>query len=176
MRYIAAIAIVLFATCGTVYAKDDTKTPVGVAYQVFLPSNSTTKDVFGDSWNGFGLQVITPQEEDRWTPMVTLGMFQSSGDGDATLYALNVGLERGLSGSDKARPYVILKAGPYYGTVDVPSQGIDENKVGLNANATVGILFNERFYLEARYDYFSKLAGFNFNGFTLAVGVKLFDL
>jgi hypothetical protein len=48
--------------------------------------------------------------------------------------------------------------------------------VGINANATLGVLFNERFQIAARYDVYSKVGGFSFNGLTLSAGIKLFDL
>ena len=54
--------------------------------------------------------------------------------------------------------------------------GINETHIGLNVNAALGVVIQERYFVEGRYDHFDHFAGFDFDGFSISAGVKLLDL
>jgi hypothetical protein len=102
---------------------------------------------------------------------------RSSRNGNSvSLLPLTFGVTRAFGQDTNMRPYAALRAGPYWGSVNSPILGINKSRVGIDANAAVGLLFRNGFYVEARYDYLSQLEGLNFNGFFLSAGIKLFDL
>jgi len=174
-KWMAIVVIALLIVGCTAAVAEEGKTPIALSYAVYYPSNSTTSDVFGNSWSGFGLSILRPQDKAKWDTLVTFHGGSSSRSGaDASLFGVEYGVQRGFGGDEKAQPFVILGVGPFHGRVDTPT--VDESKWGINASATVGVLFNDRFQVAATYDVYSKVGGFNFNGLTLSAGIKLFDI
>lgn len=169
------LVVLLVITCMAAVADEAKKTPVALSYQVYYPSNSSTKDAFGNAWSGFGLDILRPQDSKKWDTLWSFhGMSSDQGTEKAAMVAANFGMQRGLSDDKKVQPFLILQAGPSYGRVQTAT--VDEKKLGLNADVTLGVLFNKRFQIAARYDVYSKVDGFSFNGFTVSAGIKLFDL
>lgn len=161
---------------------DKHKVSVALAYGVFKPSNADVRDRFGDTLTRFSLLTFEPRKpaETRFT--WEAGAYRASrasfsgGHNKVRLYTVGLGFQRGFGERESVRPYVLAHIGPYYGQVRVPLEGIDESKFGLNINACLGVIFDRRFYIEARYDYFSKIAGFSFDGFSISGGIRLFDV
>ena len=69
-----------------------------------------------------------------------------------------------------------LRCGPYYGKIEDAIAGTRETHTGLNANVAYGVVIKRKFYIEARYDYFSRFSGRKFDGLSLSAGVRLFDI
>jgi hypothetical protein len=177
VKWVALLIVVLMLTACVAALADEGKTPLALTYQIYSPTSSRTGDVFGSSWRGFGVDFLRPQHTEKWEKLVSFNSLSSDSIGDARLYAINYGIHKGIGTENKkAQPYVTLRVGPYHGDISVPALAIDESKWGYNANAAVGVLFNERFVLEARYDYYSSIGGFSFDGLTLSAGIKLFSL
>lgn len=88
---------------------------------------------------------------------------------------MTAGVQRGFGTDPEQQSYVAVRVGPYYGAVDDNMKGPDDSTIGFNANVSAGIILNQRYFLEARQDWFSGLAGNDFDGLTLAAGVKIFD-
>lgn len=161
---------------------DKHKVSVALAYGVFKPTSADVRDRFGDTLTRFRLLTFEPNKpaETRFT--WEAGAYRASrasysgGHNKMRLYTVGFGFQRGFGEKDSVRPYVLAHIGPYYGQVRVPLEGIDESKFGLNMNACLGVIFDRRFYIEARYDYFSKIAGFSFDGFSISGGIRLFDV
>lgn len=161
---------------------DADKVAVALAVGAFRPSDSEVRDRFGGTLTRFSLLTFEPEKpaETRFT--WEAGAYSASrtsyqgGRNRVRLYTVGFGFQRGFGERANVRPYVVAHIGPYYGEVRVPLENIDESKLGLNLNACAGIIFNRRFYVEARYDYFSKIAGFDFSGFSIGAGVKLVDV
>lgn len=175
IRRVVVVLFLLTAVSAAAHARRE-PIPIAVSYGVFLPSDSTTETVFGDSWPRLSIGVFDPQMAPEWRRTADFTAYMHEEDGEAKLYSLSFGAERRLSTKGLTQPYVALRAGPYYGKVEVPALSIDESKIGLNANASLGVIYKERVFLEARYDKFSRIAGFDFDGFTFWGGVRLFDI
>lgn len=174
LKSVIASVILLLVVCGTAMA-EGRKTSIALSVGAFYPQSSVTTKAFGDSWSRVSIKSFDKTKATRWEFNPELGAYRLSGPASAKLYPLTFGFERALNESSKAQPYVTLRAGPYYGRVTQAS-GIEESKVGMNANAALGVVFARQFYVEARYDYFSRIAGFDFQGFSVSAGVRLFDI
>lgn len=179
---IAACACLLVATAtaqGTSEQKRERRTiPVGVDFGAFFPTDGNTQDAFGHTWLRFGLSPLSFQDDNRWKFTFDVGfLHRSEGPNRATLIPVTFGITRGFTnGESDTIPYVAMRVGPYFGDVRVPSIAVDDEKIGFNANAAVGVSFNKQFYIEARYDLFSDFSGLDFNGFFLTAGFKLFQI
>ena len=169
--------IFVTATVGG-YAQQRAGIPIGVDFGVFFPTDSTVKSVFGSNWYRVGITPISLQKDERWRFTFDVAVLSQTRFGEkARLTPVTFGFTRsfGKGKTQGARPYVALRAGPYWGSVKSVLLGIDKNQVGLDINGAVGLTFNNAFYIEARYDYMSDFSGINFSGFFLSAGVKLFE-
>ena len=167
------LMLVLASSCAFAQKSKSNKVSFGVTYGAFFPSDSTAKDRFGDTWQTFSLGRFDGIKSNEWKPTFDLMSLRKSG---AKLWVVSFGMQKGLTTDTDIHPYVAGRVGPYYADVKYAPDGIDEKKWGLNANAAVGVIFNENFFIEARYDVFSKVADTNFNGLSLNAGIKLFDV
>ncbi len=155
---------------------------IALAYGVFRPRSAAVRDRFGSSLTRLSLHTYEPTKPSETRLTWEVGGYRSSkasymgGKNSISLYSAGIGFQRGFGESKSVRPYVVAHAGPYYGKVRVPLETINQSKWGLNLNASLGVIFDRRFYLEARYDYFSKIAGFSFDGFSISGGYRLFDM
>jgi hypothetical protein len=181
-------SLVLIATASVAGAM--AQIPVGVDLGVFMPTDSDVKDVYGKSWFRIGFTPLSFQQPGPWRFTFDLGILKRSRDitipdgkgggsvlsNDVTLIPLTFGVTRSFSENTDFLPYVALRAGPYYANVDSDSFGVDKSGFGINANAAVGVSFSRRFYIEARYDWYSKFEDIDFSGFSISAGIKLFEI
>jgi hypothetical protein len=182
------LSLVLLATVAAGSAM--AQIPVGVDLGVFLPTDSDVKDVYGKSWFRIGVTPISFQPPGNWRFTFDLGFLKRSNDitvpegkgggtvlsNDVTLIPLTFGYTRSFTESTDFMPYTAVRIGPYYANVDSDSFGVDHSGFGINANAAFGVSFSQRFYVEARYDWYSKFKDINFSGFSISAGVKLFEI
>lgn len=148
---------------------------VGVGYFAFMPTNGDTRRNFGKVWSGVGIGVFRPEAPSRLGFSWSLSVLAKNGKSDGLLVPMTVGVQRGFGQNPDRKPYVAARIGPYYGKVDDNLKGADDSKIGGCANVAVGVIINRQFALEARYDWFTRLAGNNFNGLTLTAAVKIFQ-
>ncbi len=168
---------VILVCASSVAACAQRTVPVGIDFGLFLPSNPTVRDTFGESWWRVGLSPLSFQESGNWkftTDIAVIG--NSTWQGRAVLVPLTFGATTSFGSTADTTPYVVLRAGPYWADVFAPFLGIDATRIGLNTNAALGVSFGERFYVEARYDFFSDFAGLDFSGFFISAGFRLFDV
>lgn len=153
---------------------DSRRISVALSVGAFFPTSSRTKDIFDDSWTRISLSSFQRKRPERWVFGAEFSGLQFDGPTDLDLYALTFGYTKGLGKeTSSTRPYLTGRIGPYWGRIRDAADS--ESKIGLNANAELGLLFNETFYIEARYDIFSKLAGVTLDGLSITAGVRLFD-
>jgi hypothetical protein len=169
------IILALLVFTGKAALAEKKKISLGITYGVFVPSSGSTRSIFGHSWFGLSGGVIDREKPNRWEIAWDFNIRHHERAGEVSLYPLTIGVHRGLGKVGFAQPYVALRAGPYYGEARADVIGVRGSTLGLNANAALGVIFQERFYLEARYDYFSRFARSSFDGLTLTAGVRLFD-
>ncbi|HET6645094.1 MAG TPA: outer membrane beta-barrel protein [Fimbriimonadales bacterium] len=171
------ISAMLLACGAATIASAQLNVPVGIDVGIFMPSKELIRDVFGDSWFRIGLSPLSFQTPGNWRFTFDLGyLHRSEGGDDVTLVPLTFGMTKSFGSDPKMLPYVAARIGPYWGDVDSITFGVHESKVGFNANVAVGVSFDRRFYLEARYDHYSEMNDLDFSGFSIAAGIRLFDI
>jgi hypothetical protein len=175
MQRLAAVLCLLLLAGGAVSADETKKLSIAVSYSVFRPSSGATRDTFGSTWSGIGIAPFTRQRSERWRPTFDVTLYSHDDVGRATLVPVTFGVQKAFGSSGTAIPYASVRVGPYYGRVR-DALGERTTHIGFDANAAVGVTFKERFFLEARYDYFSRIAGTRFDGVSLTVGVRVFDI
>ncbi len=174
MKRAVTVLVLLFVMCTASWAEQ--KVSVAFSYGSFMPTSSKTRDEFGSSFSRIGLTTFDTSKPAEWRFIGEIGFYDLNGPQDLRMIPVTVGAEKRIGNNQSLMPYIAIKGGPYFGTVENNLTGDTGHHVGLNLNASLGIVLKQRFFAEARYDYFSPLAGATLDGFSLTVGVKLFDL
>jgi hypothetical protein len=146
---------------------------LAVSYGVFSPTSSTTRSRFGSTWQQLGLGWFEAVRPRKWSPVVDITWFAHSSEGSAFLAPLTVGVERGFSQSGSLRPYAAVRVGAFYGNAHAAEFGASGSTIGFNANASLGVIFEQRYFVEARYDYFTRFASSDFSGLSIFGGVRV---
>jgi len=143
---------------------------------VFVPLSATTRDRFDDALARVSVKTFerVRATEPRFTGEV--GYYRLNRAARARLIPITVGFERGFKPGRFCQMYLAVRGGPYLGKYEEAALGVSERKIGLNLNAAYGFIFSKSFYVELRYDYFSKLVGTDFSGVSVSAGIRLFDL
>lgn len=171
------VVIIALGVASTVLAQREVA--VGANAGVFLPTNSTTRDLFGTTWISFGFSPLSFQTAERWKGTLDVSVLSKpSGNNKVFLLPVTAGVTTAFGKDDESEmiPYFAVRAGFYYGHVRSPFMGIDKTGGGFNANATLGVSFQKKFYVETRYDYFSDFEGLDFSGLWFSAGVRLFNI
>jgi hypothetical protein len=177
MRNLLCVLAVLACFGATPCAAREKITLYG-GYCYFFPAASATSDALGSAWPQLTVGRLEKKKPDNWAATYDLASFRRNAHYDAMLIPVTVGVQRrlGPQRTDEIQPYLALRAGPYYGQVK-PDGGDSDTRIGLNANAAVGVVIRERYLVEARYDHFGgRVGGFRLDGFSILAGVKLLDL
>jgi len=177
LRMFAGAAIWALA-CGVGLAQADYST-WGIKAGVFLPTSSTLRQIFGDDWLSIGL---TPQQSNTSMGNLTFGgdiglIYASSGGNRLTLIPLTIGYTMKFSNpNDAVVPYGAVRAGvAYYDySITINATNFTRNEFNVTGNAEVGVIFQKKFTLAARYDWFTETDHFNFDGLTLWAELQLF--
>ena len=149
----------------------------GPAIGVFIPTSNAVQDTFGSSWTRFGLRPFLTEVPDRWRFMFDLSYYaMDDGTDQAKLVPITAGFMKGISQRKDMLTYMAVNMGPFYGDIDAPSVGVSKKGWGVNTNATFGVVFDQRWQLEARYEYMTKFAGFDFSAFSISIGLRMFDI
>jgi len=156
------------------------RTNYGLMLGLYNPINSQVRDVFGDNWVRFGIRPLPKDLPDRWRPSFDASYYSMSNDrllftDRATIVPITAGFLRGSSKARKTQTYVGVHAGPYYCDVHAPSVGVDKRGWGLNANASVGVIFRDRWSVEARYEFMNEFEGLDFSAFSISASFKIFS-
>lgn len=169
------VLAVALASAGAHAQGNETQRGWGLNGGVFLPSDRTVRDIFGDTWLSFGLQPITFATPKRWKLRVNFALLTADRDGNRLLaIPVTVGAEMQFDQGRGQVPYVAVAAGPTYYDYSIVRMegGVPERfaarRIGWNGNVRAGITFNQRFQLQARYDLYSETDGFHFDGLTLS--------
>lgn len=180
IRWFVLGIIVLFSLGPAVLAQDDQqperKASFALTVGKIYPTNSRTSDDFGGSWTRVGLTSFDPVKPDDWKLTVEGSAYRLNGEGRVRIYPITAGVIRGWNLNERTQTYVAFRTGPYWGSFDNDTLGISEDKIGLNANAAFGVVFKKKIYTEVRYDFFSKIGGYKFDGVSVSIGLHLFDI
>ena len=178
MKKLLLMAILLISIAGQAHsqAQEGAKLYLAVTYGSFFPSDNVTSQRFGSTWPMFGITYISPTKPHKWVPLGDVVWYNHSTGGSATLIPVTFGTGRAFGSGTLLQPYVAFRVGPYYGNVRAGSYGVDGAGVGFDANAAAGLIYQRRFYIEARYDYFTPIANTNFSGWSILGGIRVLDI
>lgn len=146
----------------------------GLAVGSYTPLNSDVKDTFGGTKLRVGLRPLLTETPERMRLMYDVSFYALTKDkNQAILIPLTVGMLKGFGQETKTQTYAAINAGVFYGNVDALSVGVRESGWGFTANATVGLIYNKRLSLEARYEIMDEFAGFEFDSLSFLAAYKL---
>ncbi|MCL6629115.1 MAG: porin family protein [Armatimonadetes bacterium] len=160
--------------------KEKARTVYGLTLGIFTPVDSTVRDTFGDNWIRYGVRPIPTELPNSWRPGFDISFYSmSNGPDEVTIIPLTGGFIRRFGKTDeeskkKTQSYLAINVGPYYCDLNSPTLGKTKTGWGLNGNATYGIVFNNRWSLEARYEAMSKFEDVDFSAFSISASFKLF--
>lgn len=190
-RMVILLVLAMLVLGGTVFAEDEKanekdtsektyeKPRIGIGLSVgsYSPTSSTVRDIFGDSLVCISLTPMPTDSSFDMKPTLGASYYQMKrDDSSATLIPITLSMTKGLNGNEKARPYVTVEAGTFYGDVDIPTRNADKKGFGFEASAALGVLFSKRWSLEARYDLLSEFAGLDFSSFTISAVYRVGSL
>jgi len=160
---VAAVAVVPFAASAQVF--------IGPQAGVYLPNSSFLRDKLGDSWFSFGAGRMNVQQAKERKFGSDFNIISKRANGNALFMAsatYGVVMPFG-DGEGNIRPYGAIRGGLSYIDYAITDGLVRRGgkKVGYNFNAEVGVIFNNRLALSARYDFFSEHEGINFNGLSI---------
>jgi hypothetical protein len=145
---------------------------VGPEAGIFFPQSQALKDALGDSWASFGVgQTKYYGYGTRRRPTKSWSAVSKRANGNH-VFALSAsyGYVFPLSNPDDGpMPFFAVRGGASYIDYGIgPSESrLSGKRLGMNANAEFGVVFNSRFSMSARYDVYPEHDGISFNGLTL---------
>lgn len=150
---------------------------LGPEVGVYLPTNSRTRDRFGDTWLSVGLglgSIHTVSSKGQLGFDLSIN-YQSHNDNQVLLIPVGLGYRVALTQDPDARtiPYAGVTGDVYLADVNSP---VDNIRSGIHAggggSVLLGVNFGETGNLEARYQVVSKIQTFDFSGLSLRAGYR----
>lgn len=175
----ALVSLAAMALAGHAQAQQVPDIYLGVSAGTYMPTNSTIRRAFGDNVFNYGISPMGAQAASGSSaPSIE---FQSANNNGNRLFigSLTYGYQK-LFGDTSAVvvPYGrVFVGGTYfdYG-IDQPGGRQSGKKFGTTGGAELGIVISNRLRLSAKYNFYSKVDGFDFQGLTLSATVSLFKL
>jgi len=150
---------------------------IGLGVGSYTPLNSDVEDVFGGTKVRFGLRPILTELPKHMRLMYDVSYYSlEKNDDSAVLVPLTVGILQGFGQSTKTQTYAAVNVGAFYGDVFSPTMMVSRSGWGLTGNITIGLVYDKKLALEARYELMEKFAGFSFDSFSLMAAYKLFQV
>ncbi len=139
----------------------------------FFPTDSFTKDIFGDTWTRLSFSP-TRIQTDRQTRLDFDMQVLSRNSNSNRLFIISpsLGIRSALNSDGQFKPYVAARAG--IGYADYRILGTSSNGILLNTNFELGAVVGDRFRIFGRYDLFSKRDGLDFSGFSINAELAVF--
>ena len=173
VRRLFALTACLAAVAAPVAATADEDSYFGPQVGLFYPTNQTLRNALGDSWFSFGASRIRVMElqERKWAHDWQAITRRNNGSSIFILTGSAGYIMPFMSSGSDTQPYFAIRGGLAYidYAINTPGGRRSAKRIGVNANAAVGINLNRRFNLEARYDVFNGYDSLTFNGLTLSL-------
>ena len=173
VRRLFALTACLCAVAVPVTAMADEDSYFGPQVGLFYPANQTMRNALGDSWFSFGATRIRmfKLQERKWVHDWQAISQRNNGSSIFILTGSAGYVMPFMSSGGDTQPYAALRGGLSYMdyAVNTPGGRKSAKRIGVNANAALGVNFSSRLNLEARYDVFSGYDSLTFNGLTLSL-------
>jgi hypothetical protein len=156
---------------------DSRKISFGLRAGVYLPTNTSARNRFGDDWLSYGFfmtRLGETYDKGRVTPDIR---FISRAQNSDSVFIMPIGLEYRKSfdhdggHENTVRPYFGYSADAVFSWVQIPEQNISNHETTtVGASAFVGFKV-KRTYIEARYQETGKANGYDLSGLEVTAGV-----
>jgi hypothetical protein len=176
-------------TMGTMALAQDGKSKPwwGVDVGFYHPTSNEISDRFGDTLFRLGIRPFEDRITKDWKFAVDFTVLTARKRGDRLLaIPLTFGFTRSFGNPEgSAIPFVQFGVGPafydYSITRDAPvetngttTERVKDSRWGGNANIEVGVMFNRRFSVSVRGDWYTKTDDFDFSGVSLSLSYAAF--
>lgn len=155
----------------------------GPNFGLYLPTSGKTRDAFGESWTNIGFGVGQVRTARRGGVLSFDFAFINNNRGSgrrAFLAPVGVSYRGSFVDPEDENgnvrsiiPYYGASAGLYLANLDSDKYDVDTDlSVGGGGSALVGVAFQRRAFLEARYHAVSRIRGFDLSGLNIALGLR----
>lgn len=173
-KILSANALCGLVCMGAAHAQSAQRPRVGLTIGQYRYTSAQTRDTFGGNSFSISPTYSRPREADTKGHLRFDFSFNSSSNGDNRLIMVPLGVGyRRTAGAGETLPYFggSLNLAPIY--LKVPDQNIG-GKLSLAAggSAFVGVQFQQRYTLEARYFLLSKVRGYDVSGLNFSLGAR----
>lgn len=149
---------------------------IGPTIGFFLPSDSKTQDRFGSSWFsiGLGLGPVAGITNKGAIGFDVNLLYQQHNGNHALIVPLGVGYRVALTSDTAAKtvPYAGVTADYYIINFKSNPENINGTYGAGGGSAILGLNFGDTANVEARYQFASKVRGFDFSGLNLTAGYR----
>ena len=152
---------------------------IGPEVGFYFPINSTTRDAFGSTWVNYGLGFRPISLASRKGLLgFDLNIISTTGTGRrALLIPANIIYKRAIGGGSTPGVGITPYAGVATGLLiaDLRSDNYNVHsgfRGGFGGTFLLGVTVDTKFFVEARYQAFSKIKGFNLSGIGLSTGIR----
>lgn len=153
---------------------------LGVSIGTFLPSDSLTRDIFGDAPISYGVSLVQPYRQARRGPRFDFSTLSLNNDGNNFfMVGATIGYEfRADRDPNKPVTFARVGIGPMYQTYDVGNGAFNAsgNKFGVYGTGELGVTLTKNLILSARYYAMPDVDGLNFSGLQLSATIAAFKL
>lgn len=178
---IALVPMTALAIAGSAHAQSDQQDlNFGGTVGYYMPTNSVIKSAFGKSVINYGIGPVGNRRPSSGSVTPSLEFISASKDGNKLFIGtFTYGYEMHLADDHSMTvPYIRGFGGLSYFDFGIDQIGGRESgkRFGYTGGAEAGLVIANRLRLSARYNFFSKVDGFDFNGLTLSATYALFKL
>jgi len=139
----------------------------------FFPSDSFTKDAFGDTWTRLSFSPTRLQTDRRTRLDFDMQVLSRNSNANRLfIISPSVGIRSALKSDGQFSPYAAARVGVGY--ADYRIFGTSSSGVLFNTNFELGAVVGNRFRVFGRYDAFSKRQGLDFSGFSINAELAVF--
>ena len=156
----------------------DNKSWWGASVGAFFPNSGEMRDMFGSAFVRFGIGPFEKRISERWRSTFDFAILGANKDGNRIFaLPLTFGVTRSFGNpNSRSIPFVQVCAGPAFFDYDLGrgSERFKTSRVGGNANVELGILFDRRFAITLRGDFYTKTDDFDFSGTSITFAYAAF--
>lgn len=149
---------------------------IGPTVGLFLPTDGKTRDRFGSDWFSIGLGIgpVSGVTDKGQVGFDFNLLYQSRGGNHALVVPLGVGYRVALTKDTTAKtvPYAGVTADYYIINVKSDQDNVNGTYGAGGGSLVLGANFGNSANLEARYQFASKVKGFDFSGLNLTAGYR----
>lgn len=149
---------------------------IGPEIGFYLPTNSKTRDRFGNLWStlGLGIGQIDPVTTKGQTAFDLHLLYQKKGDNSVFLAPIGVSYRQALSqNGGSSTPYAGASLDLLLASIHSKEDNVGGGlKTGVGGSVFIGVNLSQNGYVEARYLLTSDLSGFNLSGLNISAGYR----